>query len=264
MKYGCCIEVPAQPSSGIGFDVIEQLAGMGYDYIEFPLVQVMELPEKEFTALEKHLKHINVNSEALNVFFPGRIRLTGEHVQWEEIEAYAHSAIGRAARLGARIIVLGSARSRNIPEGFPRAQAWEQLIQVVQRLDPIAKAYGITIALEPLNKKESNILNTVEEALALVRQAERLNIQLLVDYYHLSLEEEPLENVFQAGSAIWHVHFARVEGRSFPTRMDEGYQAFFDTLKDCGYDKRVSIEAVTRDILVDAPQALQVLRRLGG
>jgi sugar phosphate isomerase/epimerase len=237
---------------------------MGYDFIEFPLVQIMDLPEEEFQTLKAQLEQTGICAEAVNVFFPRRIRLTGEGVNWDEVQAYARAAIDRAARLGAQIVVLGSSGSRNIPEGFPRPQAWEQLVHALQLIDPIAAASDVTVTLEPLNRRESNILNTVEEALALSRQVNATTIKVLVDYYHFSIEREGLEHVRSAGGAIRHVHFASVDGRSYPTQMMEEYQLFFACLHEIGYSGRVSIEAGTQDLLADAPRALEVLRRLGG
>ncbi len=264
MRYGCCVGLPSQPSSGAGFEIVEGLARIGFDYVELPLFQAAGLPEAEFTALRENLARTGLRSEALNVFFPRSVRLTGEEVDWGQVKEYAQIAISRAAQIGARVLVLGSAGSRNVPEGFPRQRAWEQLFQALRLLDPIAGQHGIVIAIEPLNHAESNILNTVEEALALARQVDRASVQVLVDYYHFSFEHEPLEHVLQAGGAIRHVHIAKAEGRTYPTQVEPGYPPFFEALKAIGYDGRVSIEAGSQDILADAEKALVVMSRLGG
>jgi D-psicose/D-tagatose/L-ribulose 3-epimerase len=257
MRFGVCI----------GFTDIEAIAGLariGYDYIELPLAQVMDLAEADFETLVERLEGTGVRSEAMNLFFPRRIRLTGEEVDPPAIQAYVRSAVGRAKRLGARVVVLGSSGSRNVPEGFPREKAWSQLVDALRRIDPLVGEAGMTVALEPLNRKEGNILNTLEEAHRLSREADCPNIQVLVEYYHFSLEQEPLDHILAAGCCLRHVHLAKVAGRVYPTEMDEGYQAFFRALKAASYAGRVSIEAGTSDLLNDARMARDVLLRLTG
>ena len=129
-------------------------------------------------------------------------------------------------------------------------------------VDPIAAEHGITIAIEPLNRLESNIVLTAREGLALARQVDRPRIKLLVDYYHMTLEDESPDILLKAGPEVRHIHFARAEGRTFPAEMETGYRAFFANLKRIGYEGRVSVEAYTTDFASDAPRALAVLKSL--
>jgi D-psicose/D-tagatose/L-ribulose 3-epimerase len=98
--------------------------------------------------------------------------------------------------------------------------------------------------------------------LALVRQVDRPHIKLLVDYYHMTLEDESPDILLEAGLEVRHIHFARVEGRSFPAEIEIGYLPFFANLRTIGYDGRVSVEAYTADFASDAPHALAVLKSL--
>ncbi len=255
MRLGVCL----------GFSDVGTIAGLaeiGYDYVEFPLARAMELNDEDFAGIAAQLDRTGLRSEAMNVFFPPRICLTGEAFDPVAIDAYTRLAVGRARRLGAQVLVLGSSGSRNVPPGFPRAKAWSQLVEALRLIDPIVEDAGLTVAIEPLNKNESNILNTLEEALRLSQEVDRPRIQVLVDYYHFSLEQEPLEHILAAGNRLRHVHLARVAGRLYPTEMEEGYREFLGALKSAGYHERVSIEAGTNDLLTDARRTLEVLRKL--
>ena len=57
-------------------------------------------------------------------------------------------------------------------------------------------------AIEPLNRQESNIVNSVAEGLALMRRVKRDEVQILADYYHMALESEDLSILRQAGPAL--------------------------------------------------------------
>jgi sugar phosphate isomerase/epimerase len=200
--------------------------------------------------------------EACNNFFPPRVRLTGPDARQTAAFDYAQRAMDRAANLGAKIIVFGSSAAKNVPAGFDRGDAWKQIVDLLANLGPMAQVRGITIAIEPLNRLESNIINLAAEGLELVRQVAHPNVQLLIDYYHMTMEKESLEIIASAGAAIRHVHLANVEGRTFPTIMQGDFRNFFDTLRLAGYAGRCSVEAYTLDFSADAARALQVLRQL--
>ena len=262
MRIGCCTGSIATPSDRIGLETIEVLEELGYDYFEMPLARLMALPKSEFNSLRKRVEASSLECEACNSFLPSTLRLTGDDADLDGAKEYVITATERAAQIGVEVIVFGSAGARNVPDGFPKDRARDQVLQALLMMDPIAARQGITIAIEPLNKSESNIINTAREGLDLVRRADKENIKLLVDYYHLALENEDPGIIACAGKTIRHAHIAKVEGRAFPIGIEEGFSTFFSRLKEAGYEGRVSVEARTSDFHKDAVQALAVLRQL--
>jgi len=160
------------------------------------------------------------------------------------------------------VIVLGSPKSRNVPEGYPMDKAWSQLVELLRYIDPLVRTKGITVVIEPLCKLESNIINTAAEGLRLVKAAGPENIKLLIDYYHLVMERENPEIILDAGSYIKHIHFANPAGRVYPAEKVDGYIRFMDLLKRIGYAGRISIEAYTKDFSHDARRSVEILRQL--
>lgn len=264
MKYGCCVDALARTPDGATVPNIEQLAGLGYDYVELFLAPLTALPEEEFQAVLDRLARAGIPCEACCIFYPRTVRLTGPDVNWTQVEEYTAQAIGRAARLGAKVIVFGSAGAKNVPEGFPHDQAWQQIVQAMRIAAPIADAHGITIVIEPLNRKEANIVLTGAEGLKLARDIDRPSVQLLIDYYHMMLENESADILLEAREAIRHIHIASVPARTYPVAIEPGFLPFFANLKAIGYAGRVSIEARTDNFQADAAAALKVLKQLGG
>lgn len=262
MRFGCCANMVATGPDGIGLELVELLAELGYDYIELSLAHMMALSEAEFRALGQRVARSGIRCEACNNFFPPTVRLTGDAVDWLRVQDYTGRALSRAAELSVQTVVFGSSSAKNVPEGFPLPRAWEQIVETLRMVDPIAAEHGITIAIEPLNRLESNIVLTAREGLALARQVDRPRIKLLVDYYHMTLEDESPDILLKAGPEVRHIHFARAEGRTFPAEMETGYRVFFANLKKIGYEGRVSVEAYTTDFASDAPRALAVLKSL--
>jgi sugar phosphate isomerase/epimerase len=246
-----------------GAGAIPLIAELGYDYAELPLAQVMDMPESDFKAMAARIGDLGISVEACNNFFPPRVRLTGTEANLDKALEYAEAACSRASAMNLKIIVLGSSGAKNIPPGFPYHEARRQLLALLSRLDALVKPLGITIVMEPLNRQESNFITTTAEALALVRKASLDNIKLLVDYYHLRMEDENSAVIEDAGPELRHIHIAAKAGRLFPAPDDgEGYAGFFGVLKKAGYTGRVSIEAYSKNLGADAARSRDLLRGL--
>ena len=258
MRFGLC----GSMIKDSGVDIVEQTREIGYDYIELSLAHLSALTEAEFNAVCQRVAASGMTCEACNNFFPKAVRLTGSEVNYDGVGEYIHRAVSRATELGVQVIVFGSSAAKNVPEGFPMVQAWKQITRVLHLAADEAGPHGITIAIEPLNRGESNILHTVAEGLAMVRRVKRPEVQVLADYYHMALEHEDPAILCEAGPALRHVHFARVAGRTFPTGLDPDFPVFFEALARAGYDGRVSVEGFTTNFYEDAAQALAVLKRL--
>jgi len=260
MRFGVCGSTVVPGSSGV--EIIEKAGNAGYDYVELSLSHISALTEETFGALRARVTDSGVPCEACNNFFPPSVRLTGPEVRWSAVQDYTRLALGRALALGARVVVFGSSGAKNVPPGFPKEKALDQIVSALRFVAEEAGPRGITIAIEPLNRKESNIVNDLTEALALMNTVDRPEIRVLVDYYHFALEGDTPEALLRAGPYLRHAHVARVEGRAFPQEPDAGLRSFFRMLSGVGYQARVSVEGATSDFDRDGPQSLRTLRAM--
>lgn len=263
MKIGFCANMAAQDPQGIGDGWIEALAELGYDYVELPLAQMMSVDDQAFSSrVRLRLKRVGIPCEAANNFFPKDYRLTGPDADQSRAEAYARRALDRAAELGVKRVVFGSGGARNAPNHWPKERSLEQLTSFLQALAVPARERDIRIVIEPLNRLESNLINRLEECVALATLVGRDEIGVLADYYHMRMGFEPLDNIASAKGLLGHAHIARPLGRMIPQYGDdEPYTSLFSMFKAIGYDERVSVEAnITEDFLAEAGDALRVLR----
>ena len=261
IKIGCCLNMNASGDPKIGAEAIPVFANLGFDYVELPLAQVMELTEDKFNGLLSVIRTTGIPVDSCNNFFPARIRLTGNDVKPDVTMDYVKSAVDRAAAMGVKIIVLGSSGAKNIPQGFPYESARSQFIELLVKIDSLIKPFGITVVLEPLNKKESNFITTAAEGLEIVRETSLDNIKLLIDYYHLRMEDEDPAVINKAGRDLRHLHIASKENRLFPKPGDnENYADFFTRLKAANYDGRISVEGYSSDLNTDGAVTLKLLR----
>ena len=261
MRWGCCGSMISPSTDPVGIEIVESMAEIGFDYIELSLADMAAMPEHAFVDLARRVERSGIRCEACNNFFPRTIRLTGTEARLQAALDYAAQALDRAEWMGARIIVFGSSGAKNVPEGFPKDAAWRQIVELLRHLGPKAAQHDLTIVIEPINREESNIVNLAADGLRLAREVDHPNIQLLIDYYHLTMEREDPAILIQAGTAIRHLHFARVAGRSFPLETETAHSRFFALMRRIRYAGRCSMEALTRDFPSDARRALRILRQ---
>jgi len=264
MKIGLCAGMNVEDLSRGGFELAPLLAEMGYDYIELSLSHLAMLGDYDLKKLITRLKQSDLPCESCNNFFPSSLNLTGTNVNWHKIKEFAWKALEIASQIGSKIVVFGSGPAKTIPDAFPKSAAYQQLIELCRLIDPIARETGIIIVIEPLRKAECNIINTVEEGLQLMNDANCSNIRMLVDYYHMRIEGENPAILLKAGQDLQHVHFAKVLDRAFPLSIEEDsqYVVFFEYLKEIGYDQLISVEAFTNNFYTEAKQSLTLIKSL--
>jgi D-psicose/D-tagatose/L-ribulose 3-epimerase len=262
MRYGCCAAMAVPEAELCGVEAAALLKSLGYDYIELSVSSLMSLSGGQFSSVVRRLGDAELSCEACNFFFPPTIRLTGEAAGRREAMSYVQEAFERLSALQTEIVVFGSAGARNMPDGFPQNRAWGQLAELLRGIGDLAGDYGITVAIEPLNRGESNIINTLEAAFSLAREVDHNGIRLLADYYHWRLEDESPDIITKVSGSIAHAHFAEVEGRRFPRESRDSYRVFFRHLLGAGYDVRMSVEAKTDSLERDAKAALRLFKEL--
>lgn len=262
MRYGCCLSMVAEGPDKTGREYIHEAARIGYDYIELPLSGLGSLSEDEFYEVRKQMKDAGITCEACNNFFPAGMSLVGPRRREEEILEYTELVLGRAERLGAEYVGLGSGVSRNVPEGVALDEGYRQLTGLLRQLGRIAKRKGITILIEPLRREESNLIHTLTEARQLAEDTGSGNVKILVDYYHFCAEKESAAHITaQSTDMLRHVHFARPDNRYYPTGEAHcSYEEFFHALKSIGYDSRISFEAYANNFSRDAEEALGLIK----
>ena len=263
MLFGVCASMlPGFGPRGVG-EIARGLKALGFDYVELPVMNLMELEDRQFFELvEQPLKESGLPCPRMNSFLPAFQRLTGPEARLDEAMAFARLAFARAERLGARVIVFGSGGARNRPLGFPREQGFVQLADFLRNIAPLAAGHGISLAVEHLNRLESNLINSYREACALAEAAGQDNVGPLLDSYHLGLSNEPLEEIKACGRPPLHAHTARTLGRGMPCPGDEeDYGLLLRTLRAAGYDGTLSVEGYARaDWREEAALALRTLR----
>ncbi|MHB0999111.1 MAG: sugar phosphate isomerase/epimerase family protein [Armatimonadota bacterium] len=276
MRYGCCIGLggyipPTARNAGRtgadSFDEnidwmlqqIDYLKRVGYDYVEFAVQMLSCASAEDYTKLRRAISSASLKPEAFNCFIPGNIKIVGPEVDTNAICSYLELALARTSECGAKVIVFGSGVSRNVPDGYPMYKAESQISDFLNTAAGIASKYNIIIAIEPLNRKECNIINLVADATELAGELDKPQIKVLADFYHIDEEKESFDAIEMAGPLMAHVHVADTN-RLNPGSGSYDYHGFFSALKYIDYQGRVSLECILNDFEKDTASSLAFMK----
>lgn len=261
MRFGVCTGIDREENVKIA-------AESGYDYIECGFQMFANATEEQLSEWEEREKKYNIYAEAVNCFLPNTHPVTGENVDYEALKEFVSRGMKNCARMGVKTVVFGSSGARNIKEGFSYEQAVRQMGYFLREIaSPEAAKYGITIVTEPLQKAETNMINTVKEGVLLAALADRENVRCLADLFHMEQCGDTAEDILMIKDSIIHAHISNPVGRDgkkriYPLSQDEfDYKSFIDALKQ-GTCERCSIEAAVIDFAYEAPLAIKLLRSL--
>ncbi len=150
-----------------------------------------------------------------------------------------------AADVGAPLVTIGSFRGRLVGAG---AGARERLADALRLAAERAATLGVRLAIEPLNRYEADLINTAAEGLAFVESVGHAALGLLLDTYHVNIEEAsweaPIHCLMQAGR-LWHMHLGD-NNRLSPGDGMIDFGALVRALRAAGYNGALSAELLAR------------------
>ena len=198
-----------------------------------------------------------------------------------EVRAAGRAALADAVRAASQF---GARRLSGVVYGAwghtdpaRREERWAHAVEALAEVAPLARDEGIALGVEAINRYETDLVNTAEQALAMVAAVDAPNVGVLMDAYHMNIEEkDPAAAIRRCGSRLVHLHVAGRD-RGVPDPNDLERSGLREALRDIGYDGCVTCEmfvqagqpvspdlTVWRDIEPDpadaAGRALRVLR----
>lgn len=145
-----------------------------------------------------------------------------------------------ASRFNAQVII-GLIRGK-INESVSQEEAEEWTVDCLRKCTEFAKNYNVRLTLEPVNRYESNFINTLNEGIEFIKRVGASNLGLLADTFHMNIEEVSIyDSIIQAKDFITHVHFAD-SNRWAPGCGHLDFTKIVQTLKNIDYQGYVSAE----------------------
>jgi len=225
-------------------DLARHVAELGFGAIELPLEQPGDWDPGRTADLLDDLGLVPVVIGAMG---PGR-SLVERAGDVSATQDYLRACIDAAARLGSAIV----AGPFYAPTGVTwrmddqeRAQLGAELRRNLAPLAAVAADAGITLAVEPLNRYETSLINTVDQALDLLGPSLGPGLGLALDTYHLNIEEKrPEQAIRLAGNAIAHVQVCGSD-RGAVGDDHTDWSALLAALDDAGYGGVLGLESFT-------------------
>jgi sugar phosphate isomerase/epimerase len=249
MEFGCCI--PSEHA--------KLAAEFGYDFVELRTGELFpEGSTTDFMRTSRNIDASGIPALSFNFFLPPTIKIVGPEIDSERQRLYLETIAERGSSLGGQYFVLGSGRSRRIPEGYSREVAINQFHDFARMAGDIVGRHGMSIVLEHLNHSEANFMHTVKDGIEQMIAINHPQVFVLADFYHMIMENEPLFDVLLAGERLHHVHVCDA-GRGLPGTRGYNIWDFFSYLNSMGYDRAISVEAAFDHFAIDGPKVFQFL-----
>jgi D-psicose/D-tagatose/L-ribulose 3-epimerase len=129
-----------------------------------------------------------------------------------------------------------------------RARDIDLLLENLAYLADFAAESGVTLCLEPLNRFETSFINLAEQAIEVVDRVANPACQIMLDTFHMNIEEKSLGAAIRAvGPRLRHVH-ACENDRGAPGSGNVAWGEVAQALKEIGYDGPVVIESFTAEV----------------
>jgi sugar phosphate isomerase/epimerase len=173
------------------------------------------------------------------------------------------SHIPGAVRFGA-VIIIGLIRGIVKP-GVDPVQAMDWLVEALRECSAAASPHGIRLALEPINRYETTLVNNTTQGLELIERVGADNFGLLLDTFHMNIEEPNIEaSIRQCRTRIFHFHVAD-SNRWYPGAGHLDFKSILNLLFAIGYRGYISGEFLPKpDTETSARQAIANLRQIQG
>ncbi len=242
------IVVSAQPTkfSALAFkedfkESIQKVAKLGFDGVELAIRNPKDVSIKE---LEKLIKENNLEVPAIGTgqaFVEEGISFSdpNEIVRKMALERIKNQIIF-ASHFGAQVII-GLIRGK-INECIDRKKIEEWVVNCLKECAEFAKNFNITLILEPVNRYESNFINTLSEGVEFIKRVGVSNIGLLADTFHMNIEEVSIyDSLIQVKDYITYLHFAD-SNRWAPGFGHLDFKKIVKTLQKINYQGYISAE----------------------
>jgi D-psicose/D-tagatose/L-ribulose 3-epimerase len=225
---------------------VASTAEAGYDLIEFP---AFEPASMDIAAIQRALEAHGIGATcSLGLGFDNDIN-SEDPDSVARGEQTLNDALSMARDIGATYLggVIFSALGPYTHPSTARSRANSQA--VIARLADKAKASGISVGLEFVNRYESNLLNTSAQTVEYIREIGSDNLVVHLDSYHMNIEEANFRDpVFDAGDLLGYVHIGE-NHRGYLGQGHVNFPELFRALADADYDGVITFESFSSKVV---------------
>jgi D-psicose/D-tagatose/L-ribulose 3-epimerase len=246
VRFGVCTWVWSSPLRDADVRPLAELAvGLGFDVLEV-CIEDPGLVSPE--ALDDARERTGIEYSVCGAFGPDRDLAHSHSGPRANAAAYLDRLLEIAAAIGSPHVcgpMYSAVGKEPAMDGDARKAEWERAVAGLAAAAEHAEALGVRLAIEPLNRFETDLVNTVEQGVALCDAIGSPAAGLLLDTFHMNIEEKSIPDAIRAaGDRLVHVHACENDRGTLGT-AHVPWSEVFAALRDVGYDRQVVIESFT-------------------
>ena len=246
IKFGVSTWLWTSPFQTSSIDeLFSKVAEMGYEYVE---IAVEDPALINGAAVLEGLKKYNLKAIVCGAFGPTRDLTNEDEAVHQNCFNYIEACLDFCQLwdtkffAGPMYSAVGKARMVS-PE--QREKEWQLAVKNLKVVCDMAASRNLQIALEPLNRFESDLVNTAEDVLRLVKDIDHLAAKIILDGFHMNIEEPSIIAAFKA-TKDYLIHVQVSENyRGTPGTGQTNWAAYKEGLEAINYEGVVSIESFT-------------------
>ena len=243
--FGASTWLWTSPFSSDQVKVLENIAALGFQAVELPVEDPSLI---DAAALVPVLRDLGLKPHVCGVFGPGRDISSPDAAERAHTRAYLAECFAMAETLGTGFVFgpmysqVGKARQLSDDD---RKREWELAVSELRIVCKDAASRGLAIALEPINRFETDMVNSVSDALRMIRDIDHPSAKIMIDSFHMTIEESDIGAAIRsAGKDLIHVQVSENHRGVTGTGLTP-WTEFRDALRDIGYQGSIVIESFT-------------------
>jgi D-psicose/D-tagatose/L-ribulose 3-epimerase len=246
MRIGVNTWVWTSPFTTKDFHLVPKVKQMGFDVLEVALDDASLIDAK---LLRKMTEDNGLSVTVCGAFGPTRDISSDDPAIRKSGAAYILDSIAFAEAVGSHLfsgpVYSAVGKTRMVPEEQKKRE-WAWCVETMRELGKAASDAGVTVGVEPLNRFETDMINLVEQAVALVRDVGSPAYKIHIDTFHANIEEKSIpESIRKLGKGMLGHFHACENDRGIPGTGHQDWTGIRDALRAVEYDGAVVIESFT-------------------
>ncbi|HSB78764.1 MAG TPA: sugar phosphate isomerase/epimerase family protein [Candidatus Methylomirabilis sp.] len=249
MRIGAHAQIWVAPFTGNTLDLVGRVRDLGFDAID---INVGELPPPfQAAELRRRLTESHLQG-SLGAFLTAQRDITSGDAGVRRTGVEFLRGVARlCGEVGAKTFIgpMHSEIRRQHPDPAPvREERWKRCVEGLAAVAREAEQVGIHVAVEVLNRYESDFLTTTADGVRLCHAVGNPRLGLLLDTFHMNIEEQRIGDAFRSAAGhVYHVHTCEND-RGAPGGGHLDWVEVRNALRDIGYDGVCTIESYNPDL----------------
>lgn len=248
IRYGVSTWLWTSPFSTESIGVLfPKIAAMGFDVVE---IAVEDPSLIDIKTMKAALSDYKLEAVICGAFGPSRDLTSHDKNLQQNCLSYIESCLDICAELGTGFfggpMYAAVGKARMLP-AEKRKEEWGLAVMNLQKVCAMASGRGLKIALEPLNRFESDLINNVDDVSRLIADIDHPAANIMLDGFHMNIEEKDVQKaILSAGDRLIHLQVSE-NYRGTPGTGQTRWDEYRSALQSINYSGVVSIESFTTD-----------------